>query len=270
MNDNDEYAEVFKKSLLLAGNKPQTIKNKMNAIRKLCESDLNLMEASQLEIMEFFSYIDGLGYSEHHRQYIRRISKAFLGFLRGSDFASFIKVRRVWSHLQKSDLISREELTELIESCLTLRDKAILSVLYDGAMRMQELVNLRLSDIELGEPLHVHLHGTKGERIIPLTFSSIYLREYLKASNRLCNDGSVFGIREAGLRQVIRRASLRSGMKKRVYAYLFRHSRITELAASISEPMLKRFAGWEQNSPMVRNYVHFNLKDLDSVIMAKM
>ena len=266
MNNNEEYAKVFRDTLVLSGNKPQTIRNKMNAVSKLCEALPDLMEAKRLDIMAFFNQIDGMGYSEHHRQYIRRVSKAFLALLRGAEFASFIKVKRVWSHLQKNDLITREELTRLIESCPSLRDKAILSVLYDGAARMQEIVNLRLSDIEHSEPLHVRLHGSKGERVVPLTFSAIYLRKYLKAAERLEHGGTVFGIREAGLRQIIRRVSVKAGMEKRIYAYLFRHSRITELAANFSDSMLKKFAGWEYNSPMARNYIHLSIKDLDTAI----
>lgn len=65
---------------------------------------------------------------------------------------------------------------------------------------------------------------------------------------------------------VVRRSAVRAQLGKRVYPYLFRHSRITELANRLTELQLKKFAGWEYDSAMVRNYTHLDVSDLDRVV----
>ena len=114
--------------------------------------------------------------------------------------------------------------------------------------------------------MHLFLRGYKGERTVPLSFSSFYLRRYLDASPRLAREGVLFGLRREGLKMVVRRSAVRAQLGKRVYPYLFRHSRITELANRLTELQLKKFAGWEYDSAMVRNYTHLDVSDLDRVV----
>ena len=62
--------------------------------------------------------------------------------------------------------------------------------------------------------------------------------------------------------------SAEAGIKKRVHAHLFRHSRMTELANQITEAQQCAYAGWVMGSDMPRIYVHLSMRDLDDAILA--
>ena len=59
----------------------------------------------------------------------------------------------------------------------------------------------------------------------------------------------------------------RSGIKKRVYPHLFRHSRATHLSKHLTESQLKQHLGWIQASKMASIYVHLSGRDVDDALL---
>lgn len=263
----NDYKKLFLNKYAF-GNCRKTLKKKETVLKLIFEYFLNikLENISKEDVTLFLRLYEGR-WSEHHYQYIRRITKAFFQEFKGKDFVQFIKVKRIWSKLKREDLLTIEEISNMIDASPLLRDKVIISLLYDGALRHEELRNLQLKDIDkLNNIWHLHLHGVKGERIIPLTFSIIYVEKYL-GMNELGMNELLFKVGATGIRNIIKRSAFKASINKRVYPYLIRHSRLTELANYLSEMQLKRFAGWEYDSPMIRNYVHLGIKDLDHVLI---
>ena len=70
-----------------------------------------------------------------------------------------------------------------------------------------------------------------------------------------------------GLDRLIRRLANRAGIDKRVNAYTFRHTRLTNLANFMTEAQLCEFAGWEQGSEMPRMYIHLTGRDVDDALL---
>lgn len=70
-----------------------------------------------------------------------------------------------------------------------LRDCTLLSVLYDAGLRVQELIDLKVSDIRLISPAIMKVHG-KGDksRIVPITTNTKKLLEVYMMQNNLVND----------------------------------------------------------------------------------
>lgn len=266
-------ARRFAAEMRVRGCKPVTVANQMNALRLFLQAfgKLEMSRLGRERIADFLQGIMDSGYSDHHKQYVRRVVKIFLKRFRGIEFSSFIKVSKVWSKLQAKDMVGRDELTMLIENLPTLQYKAMCSLLYDGALRRCELLGLRAGDIDMEHrPAHIMLHGKTEERTIPLTFSIAYLKAYLKAQRRLNNDSLLWSVGKAGLMKALRKAAKKAGIGKRIYPYLLRHSRLSELAGqNMRESLLKRYAGWTQDSPMVRNYVHIGSEELDRWVMAR-
>jgi integrase/recombinase XerD len=58
-----------------------------------------------------------------------------------------------------------------------------------------------------------------------------------------------------------------TGIKKRVYPHLFRHSRATMLANHLTEFQMNQYFGWTQGSDMPSTYVHLSGKDLDGALL---
>ncbi|HLX76628.1 MAG TPA: site-specific tyrosine recombinase XerD [Terriglobales bacterium] len=123
------------------------------------------------------------------RQFYRYL---LLDRLAGSDPTLNIESPRQWKVLPKS--LARKELERLLQSpraarpgqeaeALALRDRAMLEVFYAGALRVSELVGVKLDDLKLD--LGCVLVRGKGdkERIVPLGQSAQrVLRDYLQSA----------------------------------------------------------------------------------------
>ena len=129
-----------------------------------------------------------------------------------------------------------------------LRDLCLLAMLYDTGARVQELLNIRLADVNLGKSPTVMLRG-KGRktRVVPISVRmATLLREYVSHAHcgktRDSEDNLFFTVRngrptrmtEDNVRHLVKRygTMARKSSKevpKRVYPHLFRHSRAMHL-----------------------------------------
>jgi integrase len=91
------------------------------------------------------------------------------------------------------------------------------------------------------------------------------LKEHLSIGNEI---GNVFGrLSIERLDQIVKEYAHRIGITKRVYSYIFRHSRATHLANHLTEQQLKVYLGWAMASKMVAIYVHLSGRDMDNRVL---
>jgi integrase/recombinase XerD len=144
------------------------------------------------------------------------------------------------SGLKLPHVLSREEIELLLKAPDTrkpigVRDAAMLELLYAAGLRVSELINLKLQDINL-EAGFVRIFG-KGsrERIVPIGgHAREKVSTYLKAvrSRRLKQTTSpyLFIARAAkpmtrqGFWKLLRRYALQAGLKKKITPHSLRHS----------------------------------------------
>jgi len=178
-----------------------------------------------------------------------------------------------------NDILTKEEVLKLIDHADSPRDKCLIAMLYDTATRPGEIVNLRIKDVKLnGSYGEVYVNGKTGMRRIPLVFSIPYLTKWLNNHPEKDNpEAKLFTkiktgrggeeLIEVGLIGLIKRISRKAGINKRIYPYIFRHSRLTELANVFRGHQLKAFAGWTAGSKMAEHYVRLAGLDIDSSIL---
>lgn len=78
------------------------------------------------------------------------------------------------------DILTREEIRLLLNSCSNLRDKAILTTMYSAGLRLNEIAQLRVSDID-SKNMQIFIRDGKGgkDRYAILSQSTLeILREY--------------------------------------------------------------------------------------------
>jgi len=128
-------------------------------------------------------------------------------------------------------------------SDLELRDKAMFELIYSSGMRVSELVNLKLNDIDYEENLIRCIGKGNKERIIPVGQTAInYLKIYLKSSrfelqNKKNSKPSEFmflnkngkKISRQGFWKVLKKYEKMLNMGKNIYPHLFRHSYATHM-----------------------------------------
>lgn len=84
---------------------------------------------------------------------------------------------------------------------------------------------------------------------------------------RLGTNGRYEPLNYPGMKAIIQRTAKRAGIRKRIYAHLFRHSRATDLAGKLTEAQLKEFFGWVQSSRQAATYVHLSGRDVDDALL---
>lgn len=185
------------------------------------------------------------------------------------------------SHRRKvklaDEMISEEEVEQLIRNTASTRDQAIIATLYDSAARVGEFCNVHIKDVKfdsLGALMFVN--GKTGPRSIRLIHCVPYIQNWLQV-HPFREDPNTFlwynlqaqkwaEVNRQTLARIIDRALKRTKIDKKMHPHLFRHSRLTALAPKITEQVLKGFAGWTPDSRMAAVYVHISGKSLDDAL----
>ena len=168
-------------------------------------------------------------------------------------------------------ILSLDELKKIIVFANKLRDRAILSLLYDSGCRPSELLGLKNKDITIDENgLVVILDGKTGMRRIRIitTLNSVrFLKEWLLISKKDPESHIFEGIGIERLNQIVKECSEKAGITKNINSYIFRHSRATFLAKYLTEAQMKIYLGWAMDSKMVGTYVHLCGRDLEEKVL---
>ena len=177
--------------------------------------------------------------------------------------------------LSKTDLVSREDLELILKHC-NLKLRTLLMVLYEGALRIDEALNIQFKDIKFnGGYVNLKIGTSKTKkRDVPLVESIPYLKEYFN-KKVFEPDNKIFPYGwNTSLNAILYNLSKKLAEKypdkwkgRRLYPHLFRHSRLTELAAGIlNEAQIRKFAGWEPGSPMPEIYFHLDDSDVINIL----
>lgn len=132
-------------------------------------------------------------------------------------------------------ILNRAELIELFAAPKLLKQRIVLSLIYSAGLRGQEVINLKISDIDF-ERMTIHIRQTKykKDRILPLSPTmAIGLKKYLKAENPhiwLFNGKKAQGkYSTRGLSWVMRENLKKTSITKDVNLHSLRHSYATHL-----------------------------------------
>lgn len=132
-------------------------------------------------------------------------------------------------------ILNPRELKELFAAPTLLKQRVVLTLIYSAGLRGQEVINLKISDIDFQrKTIHIRQSKYKKDRIVPLGESmALGLKKYLKAENPhiwLFNgkepDGR-YSVR--GLSWVMRENLKKTSITKEVNLHSLRHSYATHL-----------------------------------------
>lgn len=180
-------------------------------------------------------------------------------------------------------ILTPREVRRLIESAddetpKGRRDRAILETLYATGIRVSELANLKLGDVDTEErTLRVILGKGKKDRNVPLTRTAAQAIEaYLDAGRaELVRDNnppylflSDLGgwLHRAVLSKLVQRYAARARIKKRVTCHTFRHSVATHLLRGRADIRHIQNLLGHQSLNTTERYTHVEISDLKKVI----
>lgn len=132
-------------------------------------------------------------------------------------------------------ILNRRELRQLFNAPKLLKQRVVLTLIYSAGLRGQEVINLKISDIDFERmTIHIRQSKYKKDRIVPLSpYMAKGLKKYLTAENPhiwLFNGkqpGSQYSIR--GLSWVMRENLKKTDITKKVNLHTLRHTYATHL-----------------------------------------
>ncbi len=168
--------------------------------------------------------------------------KKYLNYSDREDLVDVIGKKRFKEEkkvLSKTDLITRDDLELILKNCC-LKVRTLLMVMYEGALRKEEAINIQFKDVKFNGGyiiLRIGISKT-AKRDIPLTESIPYLKEYFN-NNTFKSEDKIFSYERhtslnSYLYYLVKRLATEYPDKwkdRKLYPHLFRHSRLTELAA---------------------------------------
>lgn len=178
-------------------------------------------------------------------------------------------------------LLTGEEIEAMLRKCRTSRDRAIVSMLYEGGFRISELGTLRWKQVKFSDwNVAVNVNGkTEKTRYIPLVMSKSYLAQWGneypggEASGDafvFLTDGKNIPLQYRGIAKQLALIAKRAGIKKHITTHIFRHSRITHLMQQgYSESVIKKMMWGNITTKMFATYAHLTDSDIDDEIARK-
>lgn len=153
------------------------------------------------------------------------------------------KIKTIKTENRVREPLTYEELEILRTGCKTLRQKVLFELAYATGLRLQEIENINISDIDWSE-LRINVIG-KGnkERIVYFNArAKVYMQKYLKSRNDLCNAliiterKPIRRLSKRGIQREFDKIQKQSGLKINIYPHKLRHtyaSHILDKGASI-------------------------------------
>ncbi len=222
-----------------------------------------LSEPNKDDIMLLVSRIERSSWSAWTKHDYKITVKKFYSYLDKRELVSWIKAGRNHSAKLPEELLTPGDLVEMLEAAGN--DKAFIEVLWESGVRIGELLSLQVKNCVFDSiGVKIIVSGKTGMRRIRLIESAPALDECIAGRSP---EERVWPINHGAARMKIKRIAKRAGIRKRVYAHLFRHSRATFLAPHMTEAQLCVYLGWVIGSGMPKVYIHLSCDDLDDTLL---
>lgn len=281
-------------SLTAKGDKLVKIKRQLLQFKDITETPIN--EQTKETIIHFISVVNNSKKSEHTKNEVKSYIKKFLKWNYKKDVdimetLDLIKRKTIETNLTESDLLTEEEITLMLRNADSFKEKAYVYTLYESGLRPQELLNLQWKDVIFEEDvatIKVYSGKTGKYRETYVKNSKEYLwnwkqnycfndlqpTDYIFPSAKLSFMGNkrIFQpdrnkpMTSSGGIKILRRLAERSGIKKRIWNYLNRHTRATRLYEQLPTPIVEKLLG---HKDQYRTYAHISNRSARNEIMEK-
>lgn len=215
------------------------------------------------------------------------------------DLVELMRMKQRLRRISPDEVLTLPEINALIAAANSLRDRAMIAVLWESGVRIHELCALRVKDVmeftskENGGKVHLRIFFPKvkvaGEEHSSYLLESVdHVQAWLRAHPDPRPDAPLFPSAKGGamtrssaekiITKTARRARIRrrqadgteteEPLGKRVYPHLFRHSRCTHLLRiGVPEAQVKKLLGWKPSSPMLARYAHLVDRDAYAALL---
>lgn len=239
--DIDSLIQEFEKKLFLQRYSPNSVLNYKSVVKsflKLAEkkfSHPNEMDEDVIEKYVYWKVNKHKISSSHQRLIVASLEKFYKSL-----YARELDIKHLYPSRKSSTLpnyLTMDEVKKMIASTQNSKHRCIIKILYGGGLRLSELLNLMLEDIN-SENMLILIRKAKGnkDRLVMLSQNlledlRIYYKEY-KPKVYLFEGQKNGMYSEKSVQNVVKTAAQRAGIRKKVTPHTLRHSFATHLLES--------------------------------------
>ncbi len=289
-SDGDIILRFILETAASAGLKPNTSTSNMRYVARLVESFPDIRSWNNKTLNSAVATLrDDVKFAANTQRKGIIILKMFCHWLLEENIITGItekqldKIKPTKANLltkTADQMLTDDEFQRMLLSIKNSRDRAMVTVLFESAMRPNELLSLKWADVKTDEKGAIL--NTAGKTGHPRYIRLIRSAEFLKAwkndyPEQITNNSPVFvaldkqpyhTMSQGTLKKIIHKAGECLG-GKRVHPYLLRHSRVTELMAKgVPDSVIKLQCWGSLSSPMLGTYGHLSNEQQDDFLMA--
>lgn len=184
---NEEFLKMFLDAKKIEGCSDRTINYYRVTIEHLlCNIDTAVRKVTTEEIREYLAdYQKRNNCTNVTIDNVRRNISSFFSWLEEEDYilkSPMKRIHKIKTKVVVKNVISDEGIEKLRDNCRELRDLAIIDLLYSTGIRVGELVNLNIDDIDLdGRECVVYGKGDKERRVYFDAKAKVHLKSYIES-----------------------------------------------------------------------------------------
>lgn len=252
--------DLFTENLLLRNLSQSTIKSycsQISLVSKTLKKDIDLIDENDLRTLIVKGKARNL--SSSTQMSIINAFKAYFKEIHGRKFNHEILPRPKVEQKQP-DILSIQEFQIILDSIVNLKHRTIVCLMYSAGLRVSEVINLELKDID-SKNNKINIRNGKGkiDRVVMLDNSILYLMrnywEQYKTKKYLIEGakGDVYSAKS--IQQIVKNAVKKVGIDKKISSHSLRHSCFTQLIKNGTDLRTVQKLAGHKNINTTANYI---------------
>jgi len=231
----------LKQEMRIRNFSPKTIKAYLYYNNELLRfaNPKNPLEIIRQDIRDYIDFLFNSGKSASTVNLAINALKFYYDKILGRNFFAFnLGIKRPKKEKKLPTVLSKQEIKKMLTATTNPKHKTMISLLYGCGLRISELVNLKMADIDLSRNV-IHLRCAKGKKdryvnvpvlLKPILQSQSYLKspEHYLFTGRINNSKICVMSAQKAVKQALNKA----GIKKQASPHSLRHSFATHLLES--------------------------------------
>ena len=236
--DIENLIAAFERKLTLQRYSASSIENYSSAVRSFLQvAEKRFDQPDELNENEIEKYVYWRIRKNHISSSYQRMIVASIDKFYNSVVGKSLNIRHLYPSRKKHELpkyLTRAEVKRMLQSIANPKHACIVKLLYGCGLRLNELLHLKISDID-SENMLIHIRHSKGnkDRVVMLSPTLLAdLRSYYKSchpKNYLFEgqDGGIYSAKS--VQTIVKTAAAKAGITKPVSPHILRHSFATHL-----------------------------------------
>jgi integrase/recombinase XerD len=250
--------------------------NTLNVYTDLFEEFINYYpdkaapEITEEEIIAFLRYLvnDRKISTSYQNQSINAIKFYYERVLGGKRKIYLIERPRKENYLP--EVLSEEEVAAILKAITNLKHKALIMTIYSGGLRISELINLKIRDID-SDRMQIRIQQSKGKKDRYTLLSKktlitlrLYFKEY-KPKEWLFEGEGGGQYTDSSIYSIFKRALTTAKITKKVSIHSLRHSFATHLLENGTDLRYIQNLLGHSSSKTTEIYTHITTKGFDQI-----